>query len=374
MATPSRPSPLFALIVAALTATPVFAQDWGDKMLDRTEVKFGTVARLADTTFKLKVTNLYTDPVQITSLGVSCGCLSWVDQTPVTLASKEVRELTLRLDTVRFTGDRNVRATVSFYEPAHGYSDSVTIPVTARIRSDIEVHPSYVGFATIDLGKSYTQKIGVTYNGGRGDWKITEAKVGNPHLTAQVVEKSRVGGTANYEVLVVIDGSAPVGVLRDQLVLTTDEPGNSTVSIPIEARVEADIVVTDVLFGMVTPGQTRSMNVIVRGKKPFKISEVSHVTREVRLKPAADPAANVVGTAPASPVASLPDEAFKFKYPESAAVVQMVSLTFTPPVELGLFEEEFVLKIDGRAQPVTFKVKGRIIEPPATGNNATNNK
>ena len=369
MATLSRPSQLFALIVAALTTAPVVAQEWGDKMFDRTEVKFGTVARLSDTTFKLKVRNLYTDPIQITSLGVSCGCISWIDQAPITLASKEERELTLRLDTVRYTGDRNVRATVSLFEPAHGYSDSVTIPVSARIRSDVEVRPSYVGFATIDLGKSYTQKIGVTYNGGRGDWKITQAKVGNPHLTTQVVEKGRVGGTVNYEVLVVIDGSAPAGVLRDQLVLTTDEVGNSAISIPIEARVEADIVVTDVQFGMVTPGQTKSMNVVVRGKKPFKIAEVNHVTREVRLKPADDAPPVAVGTAPPSPTASLPDEAFKIKCPEATAVVHMVPLTFTPPAEPGLFEEEFVLKIEGRAQPVTFRVKGRILDQAATGKN-----
>ena len=366
MATLSRSSQLFALIFVALTTAPVVAQDWGDKMFDRTEIKFGTVARLSDTTFKLKVRNLYTDPIQITSLGVSCGCISWIDQAPITLGSKEERELTLRLDTVRYTGDRNVRATVSLFEPAHGYSDSVTIPVSARIRSDVEVRPSYVGFATIDLGKSYTQKIGVTYNGGRGNWKITEAKVGNPHLTTQVVEKGRVGGTANYEVLVVIDGSAPAGVLRDQLVLTTDEAENSAISIPIEARVEADIVVTDVQFGMVNPGHVKSMNVIVRGKKPFKIAEVSHVTREVRLKPADDATPVAVGITPTSPVASLPDEAFKFKCPDTTAAVHTVPLTFTPPAEPGLFEEEFVLKIDGRTQPVTFRVKGRILDQAAT--------
>jgi len=358
MAPLTRLTRLFALIVATLTTVPALAQVWGDKMFDRTEVKFGTVARLADTTFKLKVRNIYTDPIQITSLGVSCGCISWVDQAPITLASKEERELTLRLDTVRFSGDRNVRATVSLFEPTHGYSDSVTFPVTAHIRSDIEVRPSYVGFATIDLGKSYTQRIGVTYNGGRGDWKITQAKVGNPHLTPQVIEKSRSGGSVNYEVLVVIDGSAPAGHLRDQLVLTTDEAGNSVISIPIEARVEADIVVTDVQFGMVNPGHVKSMNVIVRGKKPFKIAAVNHVSREVRLKPA-DETAAVAATAQ---IASLPDEAFKIKCPETTAAVHMVPLTFTPPAETGLFEEEFVLKIDGRAQPVTFRVKGRVLD------------
>ena len=62
--------------------------------------------------------------------------------------------------------------------------------------------------------------------------------------------------------------------------------------------------------------------------------------------------------------ASLSDDAFKIKCPEAAAAVHMVPLTLTPPAEPGLFEEEFVLKIDGRAQPVTFKAKGRIAHNP----------
>ncbi|MCX7411206.1 MAG: DUF1573 domain-containing protein [Planctomycetota bacterium] len=364
---------LFTLIVAAATIAPVPAQDWGDRMLDRTEVKFGSVARLADTTFKIKVTNRYQDPIQVTSLGVSCGCISWVDTAPFTLASKEVREITLRLDTVRFTGDRNVRATISLYEPAHGYTDSVTIPVSAHIRTDVEASPSHVGFGTIDLGKGYTQRIGINYVGGRGDWKIKSAKASSPHLTTEVVELRRSGGTANYEVRVAIDGNAPTGLLRDQLVLTTDEVGNNNViSIPIEAKIEADIVVTDVQFGTVSPGQAKSMNVIVRGKKPFKIAEVNHVTREVRLKPADDVVSSgvipPVGTqkdaASVPATASLSDDAFKIKCPEAAAVVHMVPLTLTPPAESGLFDEEFVLKIDGRAQPVTFKAKGRISVNP----------
>ena len=155
--------------------------------------------------------------------------------------------------------------------------------------------------------------------------------------------------------------------------LTTDEVGNNNViSIPIEAKIEADIVVTDVQFGTVSPGQAKSMNVIVRGKKPFKIAEVNHVTREVRLKPADDVVSSgvipPVGTqkdaASVPATASLSDDAFKIKCPEAAAVVHMVPLTLTPPAESGLFDEEFVLKIDGRAQPVTFKAKGRISVNP----------
>jgi hypothetical protein len=117
---------------------------------------------------------------------------------------------------------------------------------------------------------------------------------------------------------------------------------------------------------MVTPGHAKSMNVVIRGKKPFKIAELSHVNRQVRLKPADDNLPAAVGTDPVSPSSSMPDEAFKMKCPDTTAVVHMVALTFTPPAEPGLFEEEFVLKIDGRAQPITFRVKGRILDQTLT--------
>lgn len=361
------PPLMVRLMVAtvALASLPICAsaQEWGAKMLSNTEVKFGTVARLADTTYKIKVKNLYVDPVSIDALSVSCGCISWVDHAPIVLASKEEREITLRLDTVRFTGDRNVRATVSLREVTHGYTASVTIPVSARIRTDVEVSPSHIGFGTIEHGKSYTQKININYNGGRPNWTIKELRAGNAFFKPQLIEKGRFGGSAQYEVQVVIDGSAPQGQLRDQLVVVTDEVGGSDLTIPIEAKVEPDIVVTDLAFGTVAPGVPKSMNVIVRGKKPFKISEISHVARQVVLKPA-DATTPDGKTLPASNLtvafASMPDEAFKVKFNENVAAVHMVALTFTPPTETGLFEEEFVVKIEGREQPVTFKVKGRI--------------
>ena len=346
---------LLPLLAVLCSTASSIAQDWGDKMLDHQEIKFGSVARLSDATFKLKVKNLYVETIQISSLSVSCGCISWVDQVPITLQTKEERELTLRLDTVRFSGDRSVRATVSLYEPSRGFSDTVTIPVTARIRSDVDVRPSYVGFIPIDLGKSYTQRIGINYSGGRPDWKIIDFKLGNPHLTATIVEKNRAGGSASYEALVVIDATAPAGVLRDQLVVTTNDVGEASISIPVEARIEPDIVVTDVQFGSVIPGHSKSMTVVVRGKKPFKIDKVEHVVRQVAAKPVGE------GFLPESAGAvQVNDGAFATKFPANVGPVHVLTLTFTPPADPGMFDENFAVVIDGRPQPVTFKARGRI--------------
>ena len=353
MPVPSVVRILVPLVVVACTALPVVAQDWGAKMLDRTEIRFGSVARLADTTFKVKVKNPFIEEIQISNLSTSCGCISWQDKLPISIPSKQERELTIRLDTVGHSGDKNVRAIISLYEPTKGSASTVTIPVQGRIRSDFEVRPSYVGFGPIDLGKSYLQRISINYIGGRPGWKIVSAKVSSPHLTAQISETGRSGGTATFEVVVQIDANAPLGVLRDQLVLTTNEQGESPISVPVEAKIESDIMVTDAQFGPVTPGTTKTMSVIVRGKKPFKIEKVDRITREVRAKPALD-------DTPVNSTVALPD-AIKIKVPEAVATLQMLTLTLTPPSEPGMFDEEFAIVVEGRPQTVTFKAKGRIV-------------
>lgn len=345
----------FSLVAVAALAGTAAAQEWANKMFDKLEIKFGSVARLSDTTFKITVKNPYVEQIQITSLSTSCGCISWTDkQFPIAIPSKGERELTIRLDTVGHAGDKRVRAYAALLEPTRGLVGNVTIPVEGRIRSDFEVRPSYVGFGPIDLGKGYIQRIGINYIGGRPDWKILQAKVSNPHLTAQVVEKSRSGGSATYEATVQIDANAPLGVLRDQLILTTNDVGDSTIAIPVEAKVEPDIVVADALFGSVAPGQAKSMSVVVRGKKPFKIAKVEQIVREVRAKPAED------GTIPQSDSVALTD-AIAIKLPNgNSAPVHVLTCTVTPPAEAGMFDEEFAISIEGRPQPVTFKVKGRI--------------
>lgn len=345
---------LFSVLGVASAMSSADAQEWATKMLDRTEIKFGSVARLADTTFKVKVRNPYVEDIQVTNLTTSCGCISWIDRPVITLKSREERELTIRLDTVGHVGDKRVRAYVTLYEPSRGLNAQVTIPVEGRIRSDFEVRPSYVGFGAIDLGKSYTQRIGINYIGGRPDWKILKGTVSSQFLSVEVHERSRNGGAATYEAIVLIDANAPLGVLRDQLILTTNDVGDATIAIPVEARVEADIVVTDVQFGTVTPGQPKSMTVVVRGKKPFKIEKVDQVVKVAAARPADD------GSTPAGDTVTLSD-AIAVKLPATpTAAVQVLTVTLTPPSESGLFEEDFSIVIEGRRQPVPFKVRGRI--------------
>jgi len=243
------------------------------------------------------------------------------------------------LDTVRHEGDKHPNAFVSLLEPSRGSTSTVSIPVQGRIRTDVILQATTLNFGQIEQGKAMEHRLNVAYSGGRPDWKITEVKVNNPHLTTKIVEKSRGGGSANYDVVVTVDGSTPVGRILDQMTIITDDAGKISYTAAVEAQVESDIVVADVQFGQIVPGQPKTVNVIVRGKKPFKIEKI-------------EPAA--------------PDESFKFKYADAASLIHMVTVTFVPTDSHGLFEEEFFLTISGREQRVAFKAKGRVMDQSVT--------
>ena len=342
MFSPALIRPLSALLLI-LPVAPLSAQDydWGKKMFDRRDVKFGSVAKNSDVVFKFNVKNIYKEEILITSLSTSCGCISWQerDRTPIRIASGQTQELSIRLDTVRHQGDKHVTAFVSLSEPTRGSAAQVSIPVEGRIRQDVILQSNSLNFGQVDQGQAMEHRLNVAYNGGRPDWMITQAKVNNPHLSTRIVEKSRGGGTANYDVIVTLKGDAPIAKLRDQLLIVSNEIGDTGYAVAVEAQVEPDIVVADVQFGQLSVGNTKTMNVIVRGKKPFKIEKVVHAKQ---------------------------DDSFKVKVPENVSLVHMLPLTFTPTSEHGLFEEEFFLTISGREQQVTFKAKGRVMDQSVT--------
>ena len=120
--------------------------------------------------------------------------------------------------------------------------------------------------------------------------------------------------------------------------LVTDDANNPQIPVHVEAKIEPEIVVADVQFGQVAPGQPKTVNVVVRGKKPFKIEKFERTKS---------------------------GDSIKMKKSNDLKPVHQLTLTLTPPNEPGLFEEEFFLTISGRAEPITFKARGRILEAPA---------
>ena len=343
--------------VILLQGAPAQAQQdplWGQKMFEATEFKFGSVAKGADSAIQLKVKNIYKEDIQITNLTTGCGCVAWAEitrtdpapeQLPIVIPSGQSRLLTLRLNTIQFDGERKSKATVSLFDPVHGVPSVVDFPVVAFIRKDVVFTPGAVHFGTVDLGSGAERKVQITY-AGRSDWKLTQARAINPNIAVEIREISRRDfGPGNtqvvYEMVVTLKPQAPVGTLRDQIIAVTDDANYPQLPVMVEANIEADIAITPLQFGALAPGQSKTIPVVIRGKKPFKIDELYREKKDD---------------------SKLPDEAFKVKLDKISSTVHSLPVTFTAPDIPGAFEEEFFVKIGDRPEPVSFKARGRILE------------
>lgn len=333
----TRTIPMWLGIAALLWTTPVPAQngDWASRMFEKLEHDFGVVARGTDAKYRLKLTNVNQQPVHIADVTTTCGCTA-AKPAKDTLAPQESTYIEITMNTVKFEGHKPSSVTVIFDRPEHA---EVRIPVQAFIRRDVVLTPGGAQFGPVAKGAHAERRISIAY-AGRGDWKIKEIVNRNPNLDAQVVETRRDPGGVKYELRLAVKDTAPVGEFREQLTLVTNDQGNPYIPLLVEGRVEAEYTVNPeiVSFGNLAPGERKTMNIVIRGKVPFAIerieSEESSGTFEVRL-------------------------------PKGTRTVQMVPLTLIAPDAPGTLDEELLVKISSRSEPLTFNTHARIVSRAA---------
>jgi hypothetical protein len=333
-----------ACAVLGLWGGAVSAQDasWADKMFDKAKVEFGSVARGADTRAKLTITNKYLEDVHIQSITSSCGCAQVGKPGKDTLKSLETTEFDLTINTRQYTGDRNVAVTVTFDLPFYA---QVRIPVHCFIRTDVVIEPGGAEFGSIAGGAGAEKTLNITY-AGRDSWKVVRVDAKNPHVAYKLVETARGGGRVQYGLTVQIKPDAPIGEIRDQLVLHTDDAGNPTIPVLVEARVEAEYVVNPqiVSFGLVAAGAKKPVNVVIRGRKPFTIEKIE--------------SEKTAG-------------AFEVLLPQDARTIHVLPLTFVAPATGGEISDSFTVTIAGTGQTVTFKAFAKVNAPAGAAATAT---
>lgn len=322
---------LTGLAILLLSALPARADEgnaWALKMFSETSHNFGNVARGADVTTKIKVTNIYKELVHISNVKTSCGCTAATpDKT--TLQSLEAAYIEVSLDTRRFEKQKDSNVIVTFDAPLFA---EVRIPISAYIRTDVVLTPGSVSFGSVEQGKGAEQTVEIAY-AGRNDWQITDVKLNSPYLKHELVERSRAGGQVTYDLTMRLAPDAPVGHLNQQIMLVTDD-AVPYVPVLVSARIESDVTITapDSL-GTLTPGQEKTFNVVLRGHKPFTIEKIECESDR---------------------------ELFRVRLSKSTRPIHVLPFTVTPPTEPGDFSEQFTVTIEGRPEPVIFSVSGKV--------------
>lgn len=318
-------------------ASVASAQDlnWAQKMFDKQNVDFGVVARGAVCSTRLVVKNIYQETIQITNVSTSCGC-SAAKPSANQIPSGQEAYIEISMDTQRFMRKKDSAALVTLAEPSKGLRQEVRIPLSVYIRTDVVFQPGSVNFGSVEQGQGAQRTVKLSY-AGRPDWKVREIRSPKSYYKAQAVETKRDNiSLVDYDIVVTLSPDAPGGALRDQLTLITDDQNSPEVPLPVEARVEADFTVQPEFWalGTITAGATKTTNVVIRGRKPFKIDKIEGTTS---------------------------DERFKVKLPQDEKAVHVLPLTFTAPAEASEIDELFTITIPGRAEPLTFRAKGKVV-------------
>lgn len=332
---PFLPRMLVAILAVAASVSQVDAQElnWAQKMFEKQSIDFGVVARGADCVTQLKLRNLYKEDIQIRKVTTSCGCSAARPSADV-VASGQDAYIEISMDTKRFMRKKDSAALITLVEPTKGLVQEVRIPLTVYIRTDVVLTPGIVNFGAVEQGAEAERKLSVAY-AGRVDWKILGVQSPRPYITAQANETSRNNGLVNYEISVTLAADAPAGVLRELLTIRTDDAANPEVPLPLEARVESEFTIQPVALGTMTAGQTKTVNLVVRGRRPFAIEKIECTT---------------------------PGDHFKVVLPDAEKLVHVLPLTFTAPNEAATIDELFTVIIAGREEPISFRATARVLD------------
>jgi hypothetical protein len=321
-----------ALVTASSLGSLTLAQDndWAAKMFKQKSHDFGVVARGADTSYRLNLTNIYEQEVHISAVRTTCGCTAG-EPSKETLKSREEAYVTITMDTKKFKQRKDSNVIVVFDKPLYA---EVTIPITAYIRQDVVIEPGSAQFGTVYRDDKKEQTLKIQY-AGRDDWKITDVKSNHEHVSLKAIEVSRGGGYVNYDLNIALSANVPLGGLRQYMTLVTDDKNSPNIPLLVEADVRADFSVepTTLALGTMQPGQTVTKQIVIKGRKPFDVESVT-----------CDKAKDV----------------FQVRLPKTAAKVQIIPLTVTAPSEPGTLDEELAVAIPGVAEPIKFRAYAKI--------------
>lgn len=334
--------------VISASAQPAPQLSWAQKMLSDQKFDFGYVAKNSDVRRQVVITNSFNDEITISNVSTTCRCgqPALVDPNDptktvpqLTLKTWETGVLSIKIDTVAHSGHRHptISADCRFRaKDGRTYTETVRIPITVDIRSDLTVTPGSADFGSIDYGTPGERHVSVVNSSfNSGNWAVKEVRSGNPNVTAELRQVSRANGRTEYDVAVRLGGDAPVGELREQLTLVTTDPSNPTIPVLVRATVvpEFQVIPSVVQLGNLASGSDRTVTVVVKAKKPFAIEKYA-----TDAKP----------------------ENLQVKLSPEAKALHILPIRITPTGDAGDLKMTIKLMVAGREVPVTFTAEGKL--------------
>ena len=312
---------LAAWIAWGASPTVAPAQDWMATVFPERSHDFGTVARGSKVRHAFRIVNTTGQDLHVADWRTKCGC------TEVRIGARDIPPGTQTvveavLDTTKFVGYKPSGLTLVIDRPVYA---EVDLNLSCFIRGDVTLNPGLIDFGVVPRTSRQPVTLLLNYAGGRPDWDVARMQTISPHLTAQLLQVSRAGGTAQYQISATLNPSVPAGYFKDEVVLQTNDPSSPTIPISVVANVQAAVTVSPsvINLGHVRAGETVQKSILVRSAQPFRVTEAK-ATREGL---AVD------------------------KLPEAARPFHPLTMTLTAPSEPGPFHAFLEIRTDVKDEP-----------------------
>ena len=273
----------YGLVVAASlwAAGPALSATWADALFEEFSKDFGSVPRGPMLSHPFRVVNNTRGPVNISSVRVSCGCVSAV-ALKGHLRPGESTHIVARMDTTRFTGLKSVTIYVQFDQPAF---EEVRLSVQANGRNDFSVTPDTLAFGRLKRGGTPSVSVLLSFFGA-SDTQISEVKCESNYIQPRVQMVRQQDSEVTYQVTARLRADAPVGKWYTDVWLKTNDPGMPPIRVPLTVEIQSALSINPetVTLGSVKTQTESERRVIVRGVKPFKIVQVTGTNDGLRVR------------------------------------------------------------------------------------------
>lgn len=267
-------------VSALLTLSPaLLAQDaaWANKLFaNETTHDFGVVERGAPLKHTFKMTNVFTEPLEITEVRASCTCTK-TEASAKILRPNESATFTVYMDGKQFTGPKTIRIHVTF---GRKFISTATLTLSANARGDVTFAPQGLDFGNLPRGQTPAKTIDVEYSGSMSDWRVTEiVKNGSAAFDLKIEELPRVEDAPTrkrYRLTARIKPDQAAGSFKQEVVLKTNDASSPVLTFNIVGNIQAGLAVSPglIVVNGLKVGESQTKKVLLRAARPFRVISV----------------------------------------------------------------------------------------------------
>lgn len=252
----------------------VFAQEVENRSrvsISETNHDFGSVSEGTVVSHDFKITNTGTADLVLQDIVTSCGCtVSTPSSTKI--APQQTESISVKFDTSGFSGNKVKSVQVFTNDLDH---NTFELKLRGSVIPEVTVAPSK--FFVNNVSKSQLETMPAKVISIKANGK--KVKIGAiANYSKHVVIDKEVGDTKSREIHVKISKDAPIGELRERIIVRLTGANKSSINIPVFVNVKKDLQInpSSVSFGLIKGKDVikKSVKIDNLGNKPINIKNI----------------------------------------------------------------------------------------------------